>query len=135
MPRDMTMQQPSAGIVALECNRKPSASGQQSNISARRIVIVEGKRIGCFVVSRVAAAEDHEVMPVHVDWVRESDEDGIAFVGDVGNVCAGDDDVLPFIDAVEFVDVVVWIEGPVIDGDKSWVGEVEPISYVSIVCN
>jgi hypothetical protein len=67
---NVTVHQPSAGIIILEGNHQPTKCGQGGDIAARGILEVEDARVR---EATVACAQEREVVAVQVDRVRHAD--------------------------------------------------------------
>lgn len=94
VPRNVAVQEPDARVVAAESDSEPAAGGEEGDVAPRRVVVVEGQRVGQLVVRVGAAAQDGEVVPVQVDRVRGLDNAAVAGAGDwegKGLVCGYDD--------------------------------------------
>ena len=71
MPRNMTMQQPRAGIVFLEGDGEVAVCGEGSDVATRRVYEVQCA--GIQVEDLGGLSDDPEVVAVQVDWMVEAD--------------------------------------------------------------
>lgn len=75
MPGDMAMQDPETGVIRAESDCEISVRWKQSDVSARRVVVVEdtvGQVVWC--VASVLLSEDGEVVTVEMHGMSGFDE-------------------------------------------------------------
>lgn len=71
---NVTMHKPYTRIVRLESNSQVSTSRQKGYIPSRRIIEIESLGARGHVIGIGALSEDHEVVPVKMDWVGGGNE-------------------------------------------------------------
>lgn len=74
MPSDVTMNQPDARVIRLECQRDEAVGRQEHDIAARGVVQIEGlDRVAALVIRAVLLRQYSEIMAVHVDGMAGRD--------------------------------------------------------------
>ncbi len=98
VPGDMAMQDPEAGVIGAEADGHVAVLGQESNIAARRVVVLEGA-VGQVVQvegPRLLGEKD-EVVSVQMHGVGKRQENAFALGDLLRRALARHDDVDPIV--------------------------------------